>query len=217
MDQFASALCRESEVLFLDCRSRETRGVPFGDSGYKVVVVDTCVEHELASSAYNDRVRECAEAVERLDAVLGGVDSLRDVDRDAFLAHATDLPGELRRRTRHVVTENERVQTAVEALEAGDVDAVGDCMFESHASLRDDYEVSCAELDTVVELAWETEGVLGARMTGGGFGGSVVALVRDEAVDDFRTHVAREYTDRAGVDVEPHTYVCSPAEGVRIE
>ncbi len=217
MDQYASALCRAGEVLFLDCRSRETRGVPFGDSEYRVVVVDTRVEHELASSAYNDRVCECEEAVERFDALLGDVESLRDVGRDALVAHATDLPSVLRRRTRHVVTENERVRAAVDALEVGDMGAVGDCMFESHASLRDDYEVSCAELDTVVELAWETEGVVGARMTGGGFGGSVVALVRDDAVDDFRAYVDAKYTERAGVDVEPRTFVCSPAEGVQVE
>ncbi|WP_136589132.1 galactokinase [Salinigranum halophilum] len=217
MDQYASALCRADEVLFLDCRSRETRGVPFADAGLNVVVVDTRVEHELASSAYNDRVRECEEAVERLDGLLGGVASLRDVDRDAFLAHAADLPGELRRRARHVITENERVEAAVDALEGGDVDAVGDCMFESHASLRDDYEVSCGELDTVVELAWETEGVVGARMTGGGFGGSVVALVETDAVDGFRATVDAEYADRAGVDVEPRTFVCSSAEGVRLD
>ncbi|AUV81783.1 galactokinase [Salinigranum rubrum] len=217
MDQYASACCRTGEVLFLDCRSRETRGVRFGDREYRVVVVDTRVEHELASSAYNDRVRECAEAVEQFDALLGGVESLRDVDRDALVAHAASLPGVLRRRTRHVVTENERVRAAVDALEAEDVGAVGDCMFESHASLRDDYEVSCVELDTVVELAWETAGVVGARMTGGGFGGSVVALVRSDAVEDFRAHVDTEYTERAGVDVEPRTFVCSPAEGVRLE
>lgn len=216
MDQYASALCRAGEALFLDCRSRETRGVTFDDDGLRTVVVDTRVEHELASSAYNDRVRECEAAVARFDASLGDVTSLRDVDRDALVAHSDDLPSTLRRRARHVVTENERVRTAVDALEAGDVEAVGDCMFESHASLRDDYEVSCRELDAVVELAWETSGVLGARMTGGGFGGSVVALVEAGAVDDFRAHVDAAYAERADTDVEPRTFVCSAAEGVSV-
>jgi galactokinase len=218
MDQYASALCRAGEALFLDCRSRETEAVPFdGASAYRVVVVDTRVEHELAESAYNDRVAECREATDRLDRLLGGVDSLRDVDREAFIAHADDLPGALRRRVRHVVTENERVRSSVDALRDGDFDAVGARMFESHASLRDDYEVSCRELDVVVDIAWKTEGVVGARMTGGGFGGSVVALVSSQAVDDFRARVGREYPDRVDVDAEPRTFVCESADGVQLD
>ena len=218
MDQYASALCRAGEALFLDCRSRETEAVPFdGASAYRVVVVDTRVEHELAESAYNDRVAECREATDRLDRLLGGVDSLRDVDREAFIAHADDLPGALRRRVRHVVTENERVRSSVDALRDGDFDAVGARMFESHASLRDDYEVSCRELDVVVDIAWKTEGVVGARMTGGGFGGSVVALVSSQAVDDFRARVDREYPSKAGVDVDPRTFVCESADGVQLD
>ncbi|WP_380676472.1 galactokinase [Salinigranum sp. GCM10025319] len=218
MDQYASALCRAGEALFLDCRSRETEAVPFdGESAYRVVVVDTRVEHELAESAYNDRVAECRDATERFDRLVGGVDSLRDVDRDAFVAHADDLPGTLRRRVRHVVTENERVRTSVEALRDGDFDAVGARMYESHASLRDDYEVSCRELDAVVDIARGTEGVVGARMTGGGFGGSVVALVSSHAVDDFRARVDRGYPDRVDVDAEPRTFVCTSADGVRLD
>lgn len=216
LDQYASALCRAGEALFLDCRSRETEGVPFDQSGVRVVVVDTRVEHELAESAYNDRVRECAEAAERFDALLGDVTSLRDVDREAVVEHAGTLPGPLRRRARHVVTENERVLAAVEALRAGDVDAVGHRMFESHASLRDDYEVSCRELDVVVDIARVTDGVCGARMTGGGFGGSVVALVEHDAVGDFRDRIDAEYRERAGVDVAPRTFVCETAPGVRL-
>jgi galactokinase len=217
MDQYASALCRAGEALFVDCRSRETERVPFRDDDYRVVVVDTRVEHELAASAYNDRVAECREAAERLDGLLGDVDSLRDVDREDFVEHADDLPGALRRRVRHVVTENERVRAAAAALSVGDFDAVGDRMYESHASLRDDYEVSCRELDAVVDVAWTTEGVVGARMTGGGFGGSVVALVASGVVDEFSARVDRALTEEMGVDREPRTFVCASADGVRLE
>jgi galactokinase len=220
LDQYASALCRRGEALFVDCRTRETGRVPLPserNGGVRIVVVDTRVEHELADSAYNDRVAECREAAERLNEVLGGVASLRDVSRDEFVAHADDLPGGLRRRVRHVVTENERVLAACEALRDGDLDAVGDRMYESHASLRDDYEVSCRELDAVVNVAWATDGVVGARMTGGGFGGSVVALVSEDSIDGFRERLRREYPDRAGADVEPRTFVCESADGVRLE
>jgi galactokinase len=217
MDQYASALCRAREALFLDCRSKETTSVPLDDEGVKIVVVDTGVEHELAGSAYNDRVRECAEAVERLQDLLDGVETLRDVSRDDFVAHADTLPGILRRRARHVVTENERVLAAVEALAEGDVETVGTLLFRSHASLRDDYEVSCRELDAVVEIAREVDGVLGARMTGGGFGGSVVAIVAAAAVDDFERRVGADYHDRVETDVTPQTFVCEPADGVRVE
>ena len=217
MDQYASALCRTGTALFLDCRSKETTAVPFDGDGTKIVVVDTRVEHELAGSAYNDRVRECAEAVERLQELLDGVETLRDVSRDDFVAHADTLPGVLRRRARHVVTENERVLAAVEALADGDVETVGTLLFRSHASLRDDYEVSCRELDAVVDIAREVDGVVGARMTGGGFGGSVVALVDPDAVDDFERAVETDYHDRVETDVTPQTFVCEPADGVRVD
>jgi galactokinase len=220
MDQYASACSRADEALFLDCRSRETQGVPFStgtDREVRVVVVDTRVEHDLAESAYNDRVAECREATERLDALFGGVESLRDVSRDEFVAHARSFPGSLRRRVRHVITENERVRAAVDALRAGDLETVGDRMYESHASLRDDYEVSCPELDAVVDIAHRTAGVLGARMTGGGFGGSVVALVSAHAVDDCRGRIERELSEEVGHEVDPRTFVCESADGVRLE
>jgi galactokinase len=217
MDQYASALCRAGAGLFLDCRSKETESVPVGDDGFRIVVVDTRVEHELAGSAYNERVRECEEAAERLGRLLDDVETLRDVSRDDFVAHADTLPGVLRRRVRHVVTENERVVAAVEALTAGELDALGTLLFESHASLRDDYEVSCAELDAVVTLARQTEGVAGARMTGGGFGGSVVALVAPDAVDAFETRIEDEYPNRVETDVAPQLFVCETADGVRVE
>lgn len=218
MDQYASALGEDGRALFLDCRSKETRSVPLADEeAYRVVVVDTRVEHELAGSAYNDRVRECGEATKRLQRTLDGVSTLRDVSREEFLARVDDLPDVLRRRVRHVVTENERVLRAVDALSAGDVGGLGDRMFESHASLRDDYEVSCEELDAVVDIAWTMDGVAGARMTGGGFGGSVVALVAADAVDDFEARIEAEYHDRVETDVTPRTFVCTAADGVRVE
>ncbi|WP_224449880.1 galactokinase [Haloprofundus salilacus] len=216
MDQYAVALCEADAALFLDCRDRSTELVPFDGDRARIVAVDTNVEHELVDSAYNDRVRECARGVDllddRLDAEIG---SLRDVSPAALNAHADALPETIRRRCRHVVSENERVRRAAAALREGDFTAVGELMFDSHESLRGDYEVSCAELDLVVDVARETEGVYGARLTGAGFGGSVVSLVAPEAVAEFEAAIRREYPERTGV--EPDIYDCDVVGGYAVE
>lgn len=216
MDQYAVALCEADAALFLDCRDRSTELVPFEGERARLVVVDTNVEHELVDSAYNDRVRECARGVDLLgDCLDTKIESLRNVSPEAFAAHADELPDPVRRRCRHVVTENERVRDAASALRGDDVETLGKRMFASHESLRDDYEVSCDELDLVVDVARETDGVYGARLTGAGFGGSVVALVAPEVIESFETAVRHEYPERTGVD--PDVYVCDVVGGYAIE
>ncbi|KAB1196295.1 MULTISPECIES: galactokinase [Haloferax] len=214
LDQFAVGLCKPDTALFLDCRTRAFEHVPIaGDVG--ILVVDTGVSHELADSGYNDRVRECEAAVTALrSATETEIRSLRDVEEDVLETHADALDDVHYRRARHVVTENERVVSGRDALVAGEFDRVGAAMLASHESLRDDYEVSCAELDAAVELAAETPGVYGARMTGGGFGGSVVALVAGDALERAEQSIRAEVSGQVGPNAQ--VFACRPSEGVRI-
>jgi len=214
MDQYAAALGEVDAALFLDCRMREHETVQMPTDA-RLVVVDTDVEHELAASAYNDRVAECATAVDRFDDLLDrDVSALRDVSATEFEAHADALSRPARDRAEHVVRENERVREAAARLREGELNRCGDLLYASHGSLRDLYEVSCDELDAVVGIARETGGVHGARMTGGGFGGSVVCLVAPDAVARLVAAVEREYPDRTGV--EPGVYPCAVGRGVDI-
>lgn len=210
MDQYAVACGRRDRALFLDCRERAVEPIPFGDDA-RIVAVDTNVEHELVDSAYNERVAQCREAVERLG---DDVSSLRDLSVEEFERRRDDLPDPVDRRAEHVVYENERVREAARALADGALDRVGALMYDSHGSLRENYEVSCAELDAVVDVARDVDGVLGARMTGAGFGGCVVALVRADATAAFEETVASEYEDRTGV--APDVYPCRTADGYRV-
>lgn len=215
LDQFAAVFGRRGRALALDCRSRNYERVPLPVTDARIVAVDTNVEHDLAASAYGERRRTCRRGVALLDDLLDReVDALRDA-RGAFDRVAGDLPPTVRARCRHVIRENERVREATDALRDGEFDRVGACMDASHRSLREDYEVSCAELDAVVDLARDCPGVHGARMTGGGFGGSVVALVAPGAVDRFAARVRREYPDRTGI--EPDVYRCTAAGGYRVD
>ena len=151
-------------------------------------------------------------AVRALNPVMGNVKALRDVTPEQLEEHKDRMPELWYRRARHVVTENERVILAVESLRVGDIERFGQLMYQSHASLRDDYEVSCPELDILVELASRQPGTIGARMTGAGFGGCTVNLVALDAVAEFQAHVAEKY--QAKTDLEPMIYVCSPSDGV---
>nr|MDQ3043306.1 galactokinase [Acidobacteriota bacterium] len=171
------------------------------------------VKHRLAASEYNTRRAECEEAVEILREFLPGITQLRDVGVGDFEKYAEDLPTIIRKRCRHVVTENERALNAAEALKKNDLTEFGRLMWLSHVSLRDDYEVSCRELDVLVEIASHCEGVLGGRMTGGGFGGSTVNLVRRESVENFTEKIRDEY--RRQTNIEPAIYVSGPADGAR--
>jgi galactokinase len=215
MDQLVSALGRAGHALLIDCRSLQASPVPLDTSDVAVVIADTHVRHKLATSEYNARRVSCERGVELLRAHLPGITQLRDVSGADFERLAAHLPAEVRRRCRHVVTENARTLDAAAALRRGDLGEVGQLMRLSHESLRDDYEVSCAELDLLAETAWELPGVLGARMTGGGFGGSTVNLVRRAALDNFTSVITTEYVARYGL--APTVYVteaCAGAEEI---
>ena len=199
------------EEGFVLGRSLEFRLVPI-DPAVRVVICDSMVRHALAGGEYNLRRQECERGVALLAPLLPGIRALRDVSAAQLAAHADALPALTLRRCRHVVTENERVLRAAAALEAGRVEEFGRLMNESHRSMRDDYEISCPELDVLVELAWREAGVLGSRMTGGGFGGSTVSMVRADAVEPFRASIAAEY--RAATGHVPDIFICSPGDGV---
>ncbi len=211
MDQFISCFGRAGRALLLDCRSLEHRWVPLPE-GISLVSCNTMVRHELASGEYNRRRAECEEGVRILAEHLPRVRSLRDVTLAELDKYREALPSVVYRRCRHVISENGRVLDCVQALADGDLDAVGALMADSHRSLRDDYEVSCEELDLMVELANEAGGVIGARMTGGGFGGCTINLVRRDNVDGFRRAVAEKYRQRTGI--APDIYVSGAADGV---
>jgi len=192
MDQYISVHGRAHSAVEIDCRSLGHRLVDLPD-GVTFVAVNTMVKHELAGSAYRDRVAECAAAARAL-----GVESLRDASPEQLAAAAARMPEVVLRRARHVVTEDARVHAFVEASARGDVAEMGRLMVESHRSLQHDYEVSCAELDFLVDRALEIEGVLGSRMTGGGFGGCTVNLVERTAVDAVSDALKREFEKRYG-------------------
>jgi galactokinase len=211
MDQFVSALGQRDHALLIDCRSLDYQPVPL-PSGAAIVVADTMKRRGLVDSEYNTRRRECEEGVRILQRYLPQVQALRDVSSDQFVEYEGQLPETVRQRCRHIIYENGRVLKSVAALRAGDLDAFGQLMNESHASLRDDYEVSCAELDIMAEAAWKVKGVYGSRMTGAGFGGCTVSLVAEEAIEDFRNQVAATYERATGI--APQTYVCRAEDGV---
>ena len=210
MDQFVSRHGKADRALLLDCRSLEYRLLPLPRE-VRLVICNTMVRHAIAQGEYNRRRAECEEGVRMLAGLLPDVRALRDVSESDFAAVAGKLPEVLRRRCRHVVRENVRVLKAGEALEKGDLARFGDLMRQSHESLRQDFEVSCAELDRMVELSQRVAGVYGARMTGGGFGGCTVNLVREDRVEEFVTVVGSEY--RKAVGMVPEIYVCSAADG----
>jgi galactokinase len=213
MDQFISALGVKNAALLIDCRSLAYRPAPLPD-GVTVVIMDTKKQRGLADSAYNTRRAECEEGARLLGAHLPQVTALRDVSPDELARYAGELPDTVLKRCRHVIGENQRVLDGIEALEQGDAAAFGQLMNASHVSLRDDYQVSCAELDTMVEAAWDAPGVVGARMTGGGFGGCAVALVKDGAAAPFCQQVAGVYERRTGLT--PSLYVCTAEAGATV-
>ena len=201
MDQFVSLFAEMGTALFLDTRSLLYRHVllPPPDR-YTIAICDSGVKHALAGSEYNLRHRECEQAVELLKARLPHIAALRDLSPAEFHAQREHLPEPLRKRAEHVVFENERTLQARDALEAGDFAGFGELMNQSHESLRDLYQVSCAELDALVELARSVPGVLGSRMTGGGFGGCTVSLVEKASWPLFREKVATGYQAAFGAD-----------------
>ena len=209
MDQFAACHGRRGHALLLDCRSLEVEYVAVPEET-SMVVCNTMVRHELASGTYNERRRQCEEGVAVLAKFLPNVCALRDVRPDQLRMFADKLDPVIFRRCRHVVQENNRVIEAAKSLQDKDVAAFGALMIESHQSLRDDYEVSCPELDIMVELQLGAQGVYGARMTGGGFGGCTIALVNARNVESLSRVVTERYREKTGIDCE--VYVCSAAD-----
>jgi galactokinase len=215
MDQLAATFGRQHHALLIDCRSLETKQIPLAQLNAAIVVCDTKVKHELTSSAYNQRRAECEQGVELLRERLPAIRALRDVSVADFERYENELPEPLRRRCRHVITENARTLKAAKALEDGDRDQFGELMHWSHESLKTDYEVSCRELDMMVEIASRHGGVFGARMTGGGFGGCTINIVCKEALESFTHTVTRDY--RAATDLDPDVYVVNAGDGAREE
>ena len=203
MDQLTSVFAEANRALLIDCRSLEMTAIPMVLDDVAVIVCDSKVKHELATSAYNQRRAECEQALELLKEKKPGLKALRDLSIDD-LHLLEDLPELLQRRSRHVITENDRTLRGAEALTSGEFVMLGELMRRSHQSLRDDYEVSCRELDLLVELADAHDAALGGRMMGGGFGGCTVNLVRREGTENFRDHVVRTYREVTGLEAEVH-------------
>ncbi|ACZ41472.1 galactokinase [Thermobaculum terrenum ATCC BAA-798] len=211
MDQFVSSLGRQDHALLLDSRSLEYQHIPINLPNVSLVILDTGVSRELAGSEYKKRRQDCEEAVTRLSTRISGIKALRDVTLEQLEENLDLLTSTQRKRARHVIEENMRTLEAAEALRNGDAAAIGRLMKESHISLRDLYEVSSFELDTIVEIAWDTDGVIGARMTGAGFGGVALALVHQDAVPTLYERVMQEYHARTGK--EPKVFVCRAVDG----
>ncbi|MDZ7373421.1 MAG: galactokinase [candidate division KSB1 bacterium] len=217
MDQFISALAAQDHALFLDCRTIEYEQVPLQLGSHCIVITDSKKKRGLVDSEYNRRRQECEEGVRLLQEAGEKVKALRDVTQEMLEAHAHRLPETVLRRCRHVVTENYRVLKSVEALARSDLEEFGALMNESHDSLRQDYQVSCEELDLLVETARAAPGVLGSRLTGAGFGGCTVTLARQDAVDELIGRSTEAYRRRFGYEPEfMVSTACRGAEFLRL-
>ena len=212
MDQFIACHGKASFALLLDCRSLGFQMAQL-PAGVQLVICNTMVKHELASGEYNRRRAQCEEGVRALRTALPEIRALRDVTIAQLENHCSLLNPKVYSRCRHVTTENERTHEAIRALSANNLSGFGRLMRESHRSLRDDYEVSCKELDLMVEIATAQPGVIGARMTGGGFGGCTINLVESSAVEALRQSVAAKYQAETGL--QPEIYISPAADGVQ--
>jgi len=215
MDQYVSCLGQKNYALFIDCRFNDYELIPFKDHNYQIVICNSKVQRGLVNSEYNKRKEECKMATEFFKhKLIREIRALRDISIDEYKKYKSQLPEVTARRARHVISENYRVQTGVQALRMENYSAFGQLMIESHKSLKDDYEVSCAELDLLVDLALKQEGVLGARMTGAGFGGCTVNLLGREYIDVFEKTIKQGYKKITGFI--PDIYVTPPAEGAKV-
>lgn len=210
MDQYASVFGREGSAIQIDCRSLKHEYVPL-PAEVSIVAVNSMVKHELGSSAYRERVRECAEAVQAIQKIDESVKSLRDVSPEFFVQVQEEVPPVPRQRARHVVNETHRVVEFAEAARVHDLRTMGKLFVASHRSMQYDYEISCQEIDFLVDTAIKVPGVYGARMTGGGFGGCTVNLVAPEAVPEFQRELSEAYDRQYGI--HPAFYDCKPAGG----
>ena len=214
MDQFVSCLGKAGHALLLDCRSLHFEHVPMPRQ-VKLVICNTMVKHELAGGEYNRRREECEAGVRILSRAFPGIKALRDVTVEQLSSCANALPPVIYKRCLHVVEENQRVVQASKSLRAGELDQIGQLMHDSHRSLRDLYEVSCRELDLMVEAAEGLPGYYGGRMTGGGFGGCTVNLLASGQAEAFRESIAKRYQEKTGIS--PDVYICSSADGAHAE
>ncbi len=202
MDQFASAMGKKDNAIFLDTNTLKYEYAPVVLEDAKIVITNSKVKHSLVDSAYNDRRNECEQALKELQKEVD-IQTLGDLTEEEFEAHKDAIGSEVcRKRAKHAVYENQRAIRAVEALKAGEIETFGELMNASHVSLRDDYEVSCEEIDILVDLAWKIPGVIGSRITGGGFGGCTVSIVKNDAVDTFIDSIGRAYQEKVGHEAE---------------
>jgi len=215
MDQYVSCLGQKNYALFIDCRSNDYELIPLKDPNYQIIICNSKVQRGLVDSEYNKRKEECKIATEFFKHKLNReIRALRDIAIDEYEKYQAQLPEIIARRARHVISENYRVQVGVQALREGNFSAFGQLMIESHRSLKNDYEVSCAELDLLVDLALKQEGVLGARMTGAGFGGCTVNLLKRDYVDVFKEKIKKEYKKITGIN--PDVYLTAPSGGAKV-
>lgn len=205
MDQFAVAMGKKDHAIFLDTSDLSYEYAPCVLDGAKIVITNSKVKHSLVDSAYNDRRNECAAALKALQSELD-IQALGDLTPEEFEAHKSLIKDEIQlQRAKHAVYENQRTIDAVTALKAGNIESFGKLMNQSHISLRDDYDVSCEEIDILVDLAWKIPGVLGSRITGGGFGGCTVSIVKDESIDTFIETIGKTYLEKVGHEAEFYT------------
>ena len=200
MDQFACIMGKKDSAIFLDCNTLDYEYKPLALGDYEIIIMATNKPHTLADSAYNDRVRECHDAVKKLQAKLD-IKTLGELDNDTFDEYAYLINNETEiKRARHAVSENQRTMRATKAMQDGDLEKLGRLIDASHVSLHYDYEVTGQELDTLAEASWAQPGVLGARMIGGGFGGSAIAIVKKDQAEAFKKNVGKIYRDKVGYD-----------------
>ena len=207
MDQFASVMGQKNKVMLLDCRSLEFKYFPFEPKGYDLLLLNTNVAHELATSEYNNRRSECEQGVEMIQKMFPEkeINSLRDVSFDMLSKSESELPELIFRRCKHVVTENDRVSNATAALIKNDYRTLGDLIYQSHFSLQNDYEVSCRELDFLVQETIDKDYILGSRVMGGGFGGCTINLVETSRLEEFTDNISKKYKSSFGIDLTPFT------------
>lgn len=213
MDQFASAMGKKDHAIFLDTNTLQYEYAPVVLEDAKIVIINSKVKHSLVDSAYNDRRNECETALKELQTVTD-IETLGDLSEAEFEENKGAIKSEIRRkRAKHAVYENQRTIKAVAALKDKDIETFGKLMNASHVSLRDDYEVSCEEIDILVDLAWSINGVIGSRITGGGFGGCTVSIVKNDAVDGFIETIGAKYEEKVGHKAE--FYVVDIGDGAR--
>lgn len=197
MDQFVSLLGKQNHALFIDCLNLTSENVPLNFTDHQLLIVDTKVKHELTKSAYNERRTQCETGVKYFNTIDNNITSLRNVTQEMFDQYGSKLSPIIQNRCRHIISENERVLQAVTSLRAGDMEKLGQLFYASHASLKNDYEISCKELDAIVDIAKEHH-ALGARMTGGGFGGSAIVLVSKKTAVNMQKIIHQKYQARFG-------------------